>query len=70
MRWITRSVYSSSSFVPATTASTTVTAEAISAVRSAQKNRSTSIAPSVRLDATISISASATSTSRNVAAIV
>ena len=47
-----------------------MTAEASSAVRSAQPNESTSIAPSVSASAAISISASATSTSRKVVAIV
>ena len=41
---MTRSVYVSSSFVPKITSRTTVTAEAMSAVRSAHQKLSTSIA--------------------------
>ena len=69
-RCVTRSVYSSSSFVPATIESAVVNAEASSAVSSAQPNESTRIAPSVSASAAISISASATRTSRKVVAIV
>ena len=64
IRWITRSVYVSSSFVPKRTSRTTVTAEAMSAVRSAHRKLSTSIALSVIAEAARSMRASRIRTSR------
>ena len=56
-------MYVSSSFVPKMTSSTTVTAEASSAARSAHQNESTWIALGAMCEATQSITASSTSTS-------
>ena len=64
MRSITRSVYVSSSFVPNTTSSTTVTAAAMSAVSSAHQKLSTFTPRSLRSEAARSMSASRTRTSR------
>ena len=65
IRWITRSVYVSSSFVPKITSSTTPTADATSATRSADQNESIERSPSVIQSAASSISASRTRTSRS-----
>ncbi len=64
MRSITRSVYVSSSFVPKRTSRTTVTAEAMSAVRRAHQKLETSIALSVIAEAASSMTASSTRTIR------
>ncbi len=64
IRCVTRSEYSSSSFVPNSTASPIVTAVATRAVSSAHQNESTWIARSSMFDASSSASASTTSTSR------
>ena len=65
MRWTTRNENSLSSSTPATTSSTSVTAEARKATSSAHQNPSMLIRPSVRLSAARSMSASSTRIERN-----
>ena len=64
MRCVTRSEYTSSSFVPSTTSRATAIAAAISAVSSAAKKESTLKVLSERSAASMTISASSTRTSR------
>ena len=65
MRWTTRNVYVSSSFVPNTVSSTTVTADARSAATSAHQKESTWIASGAISEAAQSIAASTSRISRN-----
>ena len=69
-RWITRSVYVSSSAAPIITCSTRLTAAATSATSSAAQKESSEMAPSVSASAASRIAASATRTSRKPATSV
>ena len=70
IRWITRIMYASSSFVPATTSSTVAIAEMTSAARIPDPNLPTSTAPSVNASTTRSTTALSRRSRRNDVATV